>query len=123
MSARSLTKVGAVDPTSVEAMVIFQGVVLGQSLGLSKIIAEGDANVIFEALQEKTINRSRYGHPLEDIWVLLQSFPQWKCEYVSREANGVAHKLAKEATTKINREKGTKAGRGRGVQRERRRSS
>jgi hypothetical protein len=63
---------------------------------------------IFEALQEKTINKSRYGHPLEDIWVLLQSFPQWKCEYVSREANGVAHKLAKEATTKINQEKGTK---------------
>jgi hypothetical protein len=53
MSARSLTKVGVVDPTSVEAMVIFQGVVLGQSLGLSKIIAEGDANVIFEALQQE----------------------------------------------------------------------
>jgi ribonuclease HI len=72
---RSLTKEGAVDPSAAKAMAFFQGIILGQNLGLSKIIVEGDAKMVIEALQEKTMNKSHYGHLLEDIRVTLKSFP------------------------------------------------
>jgi ribonuclease HI len=98
--ARSFTKVGTVEPSAAEAMALFQGVIQCQSLGLQKLILEGEAKVVLDALGKKIINRSRYGHLVEDIRVILNSFPHWRCKYVSsREANNAAHKLAKAATT------------------------
>jgi hypothetical protein len=62
-------------------IALFQGVVQCQSLGLHKIVLEEDAKVVLEALGKKAINSSRYGHLVEDIWVILNSFPHWQCDH------------------------------------------
>lgn len=100
-AAKSLTKLGNIDPTMGEAMAAFQAVSLCQALGVPTLILEGDALRVVNALNSKDIDYSKMGHIVEDTRQLLQSIPQWSCCYVKRDANYVAHTLAKHATCQI----------------------
>jgi ribonuclease HI len=100
--ARSLTRLGRLDPTTGEALAAHYAVCLCQEMGAVSLILEGDAKQVVEAINSKTSNGSRYGHFVNDTCRILQEkVSQWKCVFVPREANQAAHRLAKAATTDI----------------------
>lgn len=43
------------------------------------------------------INLCTYGQLIEDARIILNSLQVWSVHYIKMEANGVAHRLAKEA--------------------------
>ena len=73
----------------------------GISLSISAcqlIFLECDSQVVINALVSTKYNGSKFGHIVDDIRVMLNSFSQWNCGHMGRDANRVAHYLAKEAT-------------------------
>jgi hypothetical protein len=68
-------------------------------LGIQHLHIEGDALEIVQALLLQESCWSRYGFLVEDTRTLLNSFQSWQVSHVRREANEVAHRLAKVAIT------------------------
>jgi hypothetical protein len=85
------------DPATAEALAARRAVELSHSLGISKIILEGDANQIFQALRSSNGGRCSYGLIIEDVQQLFRRFSEHSVHFVRREANTDAHKLAKLA--------------------------
>jgi hypothetical protein len=98
IAAKSLSRSGILDPTVGEALASLHAVRLGQELGGSAIILEGDAKQVVEAINSDVSNVSRFGHLVEDIRLNLKSFPRWRCVFANRNANFAAHNLARGAT-------------------------
>ncbi|RXH92808.1 hypothetical protein DVH24_026575 [Malus domestica] len=56
----------------------------------------GDALMVVSAIQLKvTANNGPFGHLLEDTPRILQNVGQWKTTFVRRDANRLAHRLAR----------------------------
>jgi ribonuclease HI len=85
------------DPVTAEALAARRAVEVSQTLGLRKIIMEGDALQIVQALRSTGGGRYSYGLIIEDMHQLLQRFSEFSVQHVRREANRAAHKLAKLA--------------------------
>jgi hypothetical protein len=100
IAAKSLSRSGILDPTVGEALASLHAVRLGQELGGSAIILEGDAKQVVEAINSDVSNVSRFGHLVEDIRLTLKSFPRWRCVFANRNANVAAQQdnLARGAT-------------------------
>ena len=67
-------------------------------MGFRKVTYEGDVQVIVNEVNEGPC-MSKYGHFVEGIKMELRSLESAKFTYVKWEANNVAHRLAKMATT------------------------
>jgi ribonuclease HI len=85
------------DQVTAEALAARRAVELGHLVGIRKIILEGDANQIVQALRSIDGGRCSYGLIIEDMQQLLWRFQEYTVHFVRREANGEAHKLAKLA--------------------------
>jgi hypothetical protein len=85
------------DPATAEALAARRAAELSLSLGIRKLILEGDSLQIVRAIQEPTGGQHMYGLIIEDTKILLRGTTDCKVEFVPREANGEAHKLAKLA--------------------------
>jgi hypothetical protein len=92
---------GLFEPVMGEAIASYEATRICKELSIPKGWLEGDAKIIVDALNSDERILSRYGHLVEDTRSILQSFPSWKCDFVHREANEAAHRLAKAATTYI----------------------
>lgn len=101
LAARSFTKRGVMEPTIGETIASYHAAQFCNQMGLQKVILEGDAKTVVEAINGKNRKWSNIEHLVDDTRVALQSFIQWKCVHVKLYANMVAHKLAKLATTDI----------------------
>ena len=99
--ARRVTQQGFLDPTSAEALAVFLAIQQCQSSGVQKIIVEGDAQTIINAINTDGKHESRYRHIIEDIKILLLSFTEWQAQHVRRSENSIAHRLAKMATRNV----------------------
>lgn len=64
---------------------------------ITKIILEGDALEIVQALRKEGDAWGLYRQVLNDTKYLLQRFQEHCVNHVGREANGAAHNLAKLA--------------------------
>jgi ribonuclease HI len=62
---------------------------------------EGDAKQIVEGINSHMNTWSRFGHLIDDTRRILADFTRWKCNFVRREANEAAHRLAKAAITDV----------------------
>lgn len=60
-------------------------------MGVNRVQFVGDAKMVVDAIN--------YGE--KNLYTHLQAFSQWKISYISREANLIAHELAKMATSQI----------------------
>jgi hypothetical protein len=85
------------DLVTTEALATRQAVEFSQTLGIRKLILEGDALKIIQALRVIEDGRSSYGLIIVDMLQLLHSFLEYKVNFVPWEANGEAYKLAKLA--------------------------
>jgi hypothetical protein len=61
--------------------------------------------VIISAIQKQDASSSRYGHLVDDIRVVMSSFPLWQIGHVGRDSNHVAHSLAKAAIKNVSNRK------------------
>ncbi|XP_059445445.1 uncharacterized protein LOC132177210 [Corylus avellana] len=99
-TAKIFSQNGALEPTAAEAMAVFYGVKFCQENGLHKIIIESDANRVTTAIQNRGGKTCRFGHLMDDILLILGSFPS-EVRHVKRKANKAAHGLTRAAIKQV----------------------
>ncbi|MBA0655204.1 hypothetical protein Goklo_007711, partial [Gossypium klotzschianum] len=77
-----------------EAIACRTATQIGRDMQWSNIIIEGDALSIIKKCKLKSHDKSRIGAYIQDIHQLLKNFGNYYFEYIPREANNLAHKLA-----------------------------
>jgi hypothetical protein len=102
IDAVSKTRQGFFEPVMGEKIAQYQAAVTCKEMGIQKVWLEGEAKIIVDALHSDESMLSCYGHLVEDTKSILKNFLSWKCGFVHREANEVAHRLAKASTIPIN---------------------
>jgi len=66
-------------------------------LGLSKVHIELDCKLVVDGIVDSSNNQSEFGNIMANCRALLQHFPNFKISFVRRQANYVAHSLARES--------------------------
>jgi hypothetical protein len=84
-------------PTRAEATVLWHGVNLCIELGYQQVIFEVDSLRVVQALPQASPCLSPFGHLLDDIRTRLSGLHFGEVHHIYREANLVAHNLAKLA--------------------------
>ena len=90
-------KAFSIFPTSnnlAELKALEEGLKICSDLGLSKIVIEGDSQIILNAIRKKTTPNWVLNSRLEWIILLLDHFEDIKIEHIYREGNGKADSLA-----------------------------
>jgi hypothetical protein len=82
---------------NIDARRALRVVNFSRELGFYKIILEGDALQIMQALKNESSNWYIYDHLIEETRGVLQNMQKWKVHHVKRNLNGAAHQLAKVA--------------------------
>jgi ribonuclease HI len=91
------TKGFVTSPSDAETVGAWAAVELAKRLGLQRVIFEGDALEIIQALTRDGDCWASYGQILNEIKSELLQQHGWCFQYVNRAANDVAHKLARLA--------------------------
>jgi ribonuclease HI len=87
------------DPAAMEAYAARQGAEMSRDMGFRKILLEGDAQVIVQAINSAGACSARYASIIDDTRDILQSFSSWRVLFVRLEWNSVAHSLARVVVT------------------------
>lgn len=67
--------------------------------GIPHLIVEGDAKQVPDAIQARGKIANMFGQLVDDVLLVLNSFPKWQIQHVNRDANKATHGLAKVAIT------------------------
>ena len=86
----------------VEALATRKAVEFALELGLTKVIIEGDLEVICRELQDPSSSLALHGHILQDAKCLSNALQFVRYSHVYRQGNNVAHALAKRALREPN---------------------
>ncbi|XP_041027052.1 uncharacterized protein LOC121267270 [Juglans microcarpa x Juglans regia] len=78
-----------------KTVALWYAVDLCNELGFNKVIFEGDAQLVVEAVNSEDEDLFARGHIIEDIKTVFKGRSAWKVKFIRREENGVAHLLAK----------------------------
>jgi ribonuclease HI len=81
----------------IESIAAWRAVILCEELGLQSVEFEGDSMVVVNALNSNTPYWRACGSIVEDTRDRLLQFLTWSVQHARREANQVAHFLAKHA--------------------------
>jgi hypothetical protein len=85
------------DPTTAEALAAWKMAELCVRMQLDNVVLEGDSLEVVQALNNKDCSWARYGTLINDAKLMLLCVQQWSIIHVRRQANGVAHRIAKMA--------------------------
>ncbi|XP_059434317.1 uncharacterized protein LOC132167380 [Corylus avellana] len=99
LAAYCATRDYITDAATAEALTAWQAVEISQSLGLEKVVLEGDAMEVVKVLRNEEVWLGSYGHVLQEAKQKLCQCMEWKVSHVHRQGNNVAHSLAKLALT------------------------
>ena len=97
MGAVQATIDGVIEPEVIEAYAAGRGMEFAQQMGFTNIILKGDVLPVILKILQPDPNLSSIGNLTEDAKTMKKNFKSCKIQYVKREANGVAHALAKSA--------------------------
>ena len=81
----------------VEALDCRRAVMFAVEIGLPKVVFEGDAAVVIQAINCGTAEFSSFGHIIDDIIHYLSALISSEFCYVNRSCNKVADVLAKKS--------------------------
>ena len=95
-----MVKLTNADPVMAEALTALYATIFGKQMGYRKIIFEGDAQVIVKEMNKESPCTSKYEYFVEGIKTERRVLESTMFTYVRREANTVAHTLAKMANTR-----------------------
>jgi hypothetical protein len=101
MAARTKVILYITDPAAAEALAVWEAVVLAREVGGSRILLEGDSSVIVSTLGTRESSLRVYGQILDDIKSQFSFFLSVEVKHVRRNANRVAHVLAKYALSQL----------------------
>ncbi|XP_035547368.1 uncharacterized protein LOC118348906 [Juglans regia] len=87
--------VGFCSPAVAELQALWRALKLCAELQWNKVIFEGDAMGIIDAVNRQNCCWEWHGQVVEDIKLILQNRPNWSIRYTNRKCNRVAHMLAK----------------------------
>ncbi|KAK6125469.1 hypothetical protein DH2020_040802 [Rehmannia glutinosa] len=82
-----------------DSIGLFEGLKWVQALGFSNVIFEVDANGVVDALQSNEEIWNEVGRIIRSSKAILESEPSYKVQFVYRQANVVAHVLARVSTS------------------------
>jgi ribonuclease HI len=92
------SKTNVIDPYAAEVFAAIQGLQLAHDIGIKKvIIIEGDSAGTIKALHGSEDDCSWLGNEILEARRLLQRLEEWDLSTICREANIVAHMLARQA--------------------------
>jgi ribonuclease HI len=100
MGAKCCVCKAQADPLLAEAMAALLALDFCLDMGLAKIVSEGDSLQIIKGLSVPDSHQDRIGHFLLAIRQKASCFSVCKWAHCCREANEVAHILAKKASSK-----------------------
>jgi ribonuclease HI len=97
IAATSSIRGGFLAPADAEALAALAAIQLCGEQGHDRVIFMGDVKSVVDAVNSKEQDWSRGGNVTEAIQAQLRSHPFWSFTYSCREANRVAHVLARLA--------------------------
>jgi ribonuclease HI len=101
LGARAITKKIVTTRNVAEAMAALEAILFCKQTGFFNVLLEGDAKQVVNDVNHGSLNLLTTGHFIEGIISEMQGFRSATLVYVDREANNVAHCLAKEASNKV----------------------
>jgi ribonuclease HI len=101
LAGRSITKETVADSMMAEAIAAMHAVLFGKERGYKRVIFEGDALRVIQAINDSGLQQSCFRNFVEGIRVEMQFMEQVAFIHVVRGANDDAHILAKLATTNV----------------------
>ena len=88
---------GVTEPKVIKAYAACRGMKFAQQTGFTNIILEGDSLPVILKILQLDPSLSFIGNLTEKVKSMKKNFRKCKIQHVKREANGVAHSLAKSA--------------------------
>ena len=82
----------------VETLAAVRAIYFAQEVGFSSIILEGDSERVIKSLRSEKSSFASFGHLIEDVKVLTESFVDFTVSHVRRQGNSVVHKLARHVS-------------------------
>ncbi|XP_058775131.1 uncharacterized protein LOC131649383 [Vicia villosa] len=89
--------VGISPVLDMEALALKEDMLNAIDLGLDHVIFESDSQNVTNVIRSNLIGISEFSFIISSIKSLLLSFPNFEVKFVKRQANSVAHTLAKAA--------------------------
>ncbi|KAL5827457.1 hypothetical protein ACOSQ4_019254 [Xanthoceras sorbifolium] len=86
-----------VSPLVAEAMAILRGIQFASEMGISPIMVESDSLSVINIITSHAFPLSDVGVVISDIYRSIEALNDFKIIFASRQANSVAHGLAKLA--------------------------
>jgi ribonuclease HI len=86
-----------IDAPTCEVIALRDGLLLAQQLGVSKLIAQSDCMEVVEAMQNGGFSATVGAPFFDECWLLCTEFNSISVEFCYREANFVAHNLARNS--------------------------
>lgn len=100
-AARSMTMVTRAEPVVAEALAALYAIGFGRELGFQRVILVRDAQTIVKEVNREGLCTNSYGHFVEGIQSEMRAFETAQFIHVNKEANNIAHRLAKLAITHV----------------------
>jgi ribonuclease HI len=76
LAAMSKTRNGTLEPSTGEAFATSTAICFCRDIGVQRVVLEGDAKQIVDAVNSNLTSWSRFGHLIDDTRWILESFPQ-----------------------------------------------
>jgi ribonuclease HI len=86
-----------------EAIAIKEAMSELMQRGLSCVIFESDSKIVVDAISSRHVGISEFSVLISDIKSLLEANPNFEVKFVKRQANMVAHSLARAAYSMTSR--------------------
>ncbi|XP_058732901.1 uncharacterized protein LOC131604482 [Vicia villosa] len=91
--------VGTYSILEAEVMALKEAILGAINLNLRQVIFESDSQMVVQALRTKHSGSSEFSLTVSSLQNLLLSFPNFEVKFIKRQANSVAHSLAKAANS------------------------
>ncbi|XVE78858.1 hypothetical protein DITRI_Ditri14bG0011900 [Diplodiscus trichospermus] len=96
-ACRQLSFAADLSPKEAEALALLQAITWARDQQLGKVIFEYDAQLVVKAVHSSMVDLTEFGTLIEGCKLILSLEQNFSVCYVKRQANEVAHSLARAA--------------------------
>ncbi|XP_075494869.1 uncharacterized protein LOC142532458 [Primulina tabacum] len=93
---------GLFDVKEAEALALLDAIQWTSSLELQDVIFEMDSETVVKAIRTRNVDYTEFGSIISGCCQILEAHPSFKIQHARRQANMVAHKLARAAISFVN---------------------
>ncbi|XP_073271465.1 uncharacterized protein [Primulina huaijiensis] len=102
MVSKTSVNYGLFEVKEAEALALLDAIAWTTSLELHDIIFETDSKTVVNAISSKNVDHTEFGSIISSCRKFLDAHPSFKIQHVRRQANMVAHALARAAISYAN---------------------